>query len=299
MRDLAADPMGILLGTLEHATGRAGDAATAALNQPTVTDWVQAVVGAATLLTAIVAGLFAWRAAHWTKNQAIAAARQVDVALEGLEVAKNDAAEARALADDQRREATLAARRLAEDRVDVQMPTVLIRATPGTSDRWFLEERGDSYDDWRPVTEQLELNANDRLRVLRLSVTFHLENLSDRIARVVLLDAAWGEHTTGPDGVLLRPHAEATFDWSRTVTSMDLRDDATLAQLANTRPKLWVRDLGMNAYDVVDVVLNLYLARRDGSRVYVSPSNGWSESIGTPLPGRVYDRLNAAAAAGD
>ncbi len=105
---------------------------------------------------------------------------------------------------------------------------------------------------------------------------------------------------TSPYGVLLRPHAHDMIAWTRRVTSDQLRrDETTFAQLFNTRLKLRVYDLGWNAYDVVDVVLNLQLAERDGSRLLISPSYGWSESVGTPLPGRVYDRLNAAAAAGD
>jgi hypothetical protein len=99
--------------------------------------------------------------------------------------------------------------------------------------------------------------------------------------------------------VLLRPHEQAAFDWSRVVSSAELRDDKVREEFGYLRPKLWVRDLGMNAYDVVDVVLYMPAARRDGSRLYVSPSNGWTESIGTPLPGRVYDRLDAQTPAGD
>lgn len=305
MLELVYDPIGMLLWALQHATGPAGDAATAAVGQPTATDWIQTGVGFATLVIASIAARGAWRAAHWTKEaadwtkeQAIAAGQQVDIAREQLKVATNDAAAARALADDQRREAALATRRLAEDRIDAQMPTVLIRATPGGF-RPFLEERGESLDDWKIVTGELVLKDDDPVRVLRMTVTFHVENVSDRIARVVVHDAAGGEHAAGPDGLLVKPKDKATFGWSRRVTSVELRDERLRAQLANTRPKLWVRDLGENAYDVVAVLLNLPLGRLEGSRLHVSPSNGWRESVGTLLPRRVYDLLGDKPATGD
>ncbi len=299
MRALVDDPYGMLLQVLQHATGPApSPATTAAVGQSTMTDWIQTGVGIATLVTAIIATVGAWHAARWTKKQAKAAARQVGIAREQLRVAKNDAATARALADDQRRVAALAARRLAEERIDEQMPTVLIRATPG-GPRPFLEERGESLDDWKPVTDELVLNDDDPVRVLRITVTFRLENVSDRIARVVVDDAAGGEHTAGRDGLLVKPHAEATFGWSRRVTSVELRDERLRAQLANTRPNLWVRDLGENAYDVVAVILSLPLGRPEGSRLHVSPSNGWMESVGTLLPRRVYDRLGDKPATGE
>jgi hypothetical protein len=192
MWDLAVDHQGTLLRTLDYAAGSTGTA-----NQPMVTDWILAAVGVLTLVTAIVAGLGAWRAAHWTKQQAIASRQQVDIAGENLAVAKKDAEAARALADDQRRAASLATRRLAEDRVDAQMPTVLIRATPGTGSRRLLEQRVAGVDDWTAVEDELEFKDGDATRALRVSVTFHLENLSDRIARVVLFDSVHGESVAG------------------------------------------------------------------------------------------------------
>lgn len=259
-----------------------------------VTDWIQAVAGVLTLCTAIAAGIGAWRAAHWTKEQAQATANQVDVARQAVRVAEDDAAVARAQADDQRREAARAARRLAEDRIDQQMPTVLIRATPSTTRRPFLEDRLAS-NQWAAVDEEIAHRDVDALRVLRVNVGFQLQNLSDRIARVVVIDPAWGQYDLGPEGVLVLPHDVQTFAWWRVVTSSEARLPEVQSQLSNTRAKLRVYDLGRNAYDIVDVVLDVRLFKIDGSWLYVSPSNGWEQSIGTPLPGRVYDRLDAEA----
>lgn len=266
--------------------------------ESTVTDWIVAATGVLTLGAAVVAGIYAGRAAHWTKEQARSSAEEVEIASNALEVAKNDAEVARSLADDQRREAALAARRLAEDRVDSLMPTVLIRATPGTREAGFVQEwRYSGLDrEWRTLEEKLELTDEDRDAVVRLNVTFHLENLSERIARVVLVDGGGGEADIhSPEGVLLRPGAKESFSWSKAISANALRTQEEVDDVAIVRAKLWVRDLAMNAYDVVDLVLDLRVFARDGSRLRVSPaaSNAWRESVGTPMPERVYDRLDA------
>ncbi|WP_169165478.1 hypothetical protein [Cellulomonas taurus] len=269
--------------------------------ESTTTDWIVAVTGVLTLSAAVVAGFFAGRAAHWTKEQARSSADQVEIASKALDVAKNDAEVARSLADDQRREAALAARRLAEDRVDSLMPTVLIRATPGTPAADFVQEWhqiGSSHA-WRTVVEELVLTDEDRDVVVRLNVTFHLENLSERIARVVLVDGGGGEaDIDSSEGVLLRPGAQESFTWSKVISANALRTQEDVAQMAIVRAKLWVRDLAMNAYDLVDLVLDLRVFTRDGSRLRVSPSAPatWRQSVGTPMPERVYDRLDAGTA---
>lgn len=267
---------------------------------PTVTDWINAITGVLTLLAAAAAGLYARTAAHWTKKQAQASDAQVTIADRALAIARNDAEVARSLAEGQRREAALAARRLAEDRADSLMPTVLIRATPGTRTRSFVQDwrRTASGRVWEDVESERELTDADRDAVFRLSVTFHLENLSDRIARVAFTDAGRGEvDFVSSDGLLLRPHAQDTFTWTKAISANTLRTEEEVHEQAIVRAKLWVRDLGFNAYDVVDVVLDLRVFTRDGSRLRVTPKPllPWLESIGTPLPERVYDRLNAAA----
>jgi hypothetical protein len=55
-----------------------------------IPNWVVAVSSFLTLGAAIFAGVFAGRAAHWTKAQAEASQRQVDLAHEALTVAQQD-----------------------------------------------------------------------------------------------------------------------------------------------------------------------------------------------------------------
>jgi hypothetical protein len=264
---------------------------------PTVTDWIDATTGVLTLGAAVAAGVFARNAAHWTKQQAQSAQDQVDIANESLAVARSDAEVARALAEDQRREAEVASRRMAEDRVDAGMPTVLIRATPGAdrvglTQSWRHRANGRQ---WENVDHDEEITEADLDAVFRVTAKFDVENLSDRVARVVLIDPAGGEHDLGHEGMLVRPHARGSFTWRKVIPATLLRTEEDVHQQTTARPKLWVRDLGYNAYDVVDVVLDLRVFARDGSRLLVAPnpSSRWHESIGAPIPGRIYDRLDA------
>src|SRR5665647_3975497 len=85
--------------------------------EPSVTDWIAASTGVLTVGAAVVAGLYARRAAHWTKQQAEATADQVELARAALVVAEQDAKDAHALAAHQMAESDRTARRLAEARV--------------------------------------------------------------------------------------------------------------------------------------------------------------------------------------
>ncbi|WP_369371736.1 hypothetical protein AB1046_00020 [Promicromonospora sp. Populi] len=107
------------------ATSLQTEATAEALN-PTVTDWINAVSGALTFLAAVAAGLFAWRAAHWTKEQAKAADDQVTVAHAALALAQQEAQDARDEAAHQRSEARRATLRLEEARIDATMPTITV-----------------------------------------------------------------------------------------------------------------------------------------------------------------------------
>jgi len=277
--------------------------------EPSVTDWIAASTGVLTVGAAVVAGLYARRAAHWTKEQAQATAHQVELARAALVVAEQDAKDAHALAAHQMAESDRTARRLAEARVDAVMPTVLARATPGivgTDPGAFLEiarpsHPGQPYPMWEPVEGPLEVRDTDDQVAFRMNVTVHLRNVSAQIAQVAVVDPAGGEVSVrGGDAVLVLPGEEEEFTWSRTVSSAALRTEEEVNRpevwLMNVR--LWIRDLGMNAYDVVVFNGSLGFFSRDGSRLVVNPSPGyaWTANIGQPLPDRVYDRLNAAAA---
>lgn len=279
---------------------------TVSLVEPTVTDWIAVVVGALTLLAAVAAGFFAGRAAHWTKVQAEAADEQVGLARSALVVAQQEAKDARAEIARQREEAQIAARRLAEARVDASMPTVLARATPGINVSTFhdmleigrLDDASPGQWTWATVDNQLDLPDDEEV-LFRTNVTVHLKNVSTQIAQVAIIDPAQGEVSVrSGDSVLVPPHEEEIFTWSRVLRMAAFRTDkgVNLPEHSLMNMKLWVRDLGLNAYDVVLFNADLRFFVRDGSRLIVKtePPYPWQENVGQPLPDRVYDRLDAA-----
>lgn len=270
---------------------------------PTATDWVQAITGVLTLFAAVFAGLWARHAAQGTKRQADAAIEQVSVARAELELANAEAAAAREVVERQRLEAVRAERRQAEERIDALAPTVLARATPGIPagplTSTLLEvgrrEAASGRMTWSRVDQALEVLEDEDV-FFQLNVTIHLENVSDRMALVAVVDAAGGEVSL-PSGhdTLVRPGAEETFTWTRRLHQRQLRSDEGRAEAAVLRLRLWVRDLALNAYDVVLFNSDVNFFTVDGSRLRVSPTPGfpWVVSLGRQLPERVYDRLDA------
>ncbi|MCC2321552.1 hypothetical protein [Cellulomonas xiejunii] len=266
--------------------------------EPTVTDWIGAATGVLTFVAAAVAGYFAGRAAHWTKKQAEASTRQVQLTEGQLDVARQEADRARALGEEQRRDVTLAVRRAAEQRVDATMPTVLIRATPGAAKEAFIQELlplDAGRRRWGDLDEAQDVSDFQREgQVFRVHVTIHLENPSDYIARVALVDGAGGElHGLDADGVVVRPRAETTLTWTKTLPAHELGTPRAVHLLTgNVRLRWRVRDIALNAYDEVDLVLNLNNFLRDSFSLRVHPHPTWQESVGVLVPGRVYDRLD-------
>lgn len=272
--------------------------------EPTTPDWITAWTGLGTLLAAIAAGIFAWRAAVWTKAQAQAAQDQLKLDREALELARQDAENARALAEDQRQEARRTARFAAETRADAMMPTVLARATPGAKggrvlleiQRWSAENG--TFGERLPVSEPLVIEAGERA-LFRTNVTIHVTNHSQQIGHVAVVDPARGEvDVRSGDSVLLGPGETKDLVWWRYVGSDSLRtvEDIDRPEHWLMDVRLWVRDLGMTTYDVVVFNADLRFFTRDGSRLLVQPEPAfpWSENVGQPLPDRVYDRLDVA-----
>lgn len=269
---------------------------------PSITDWIGATSASLTLAVAVVVGVYSRRAARWTQAQARAAREQVDVANEALAVAREEARAAQAVADRRRLESEQATRRFLEAQVDAFMPVVVAQAAPGNP---FLEVgRTDSSRaqlEWHAVDGPLEL-TDDEVAVFRINAEIKFMNDSAQIAMIAIVDPGNGETDVGPGGeVLLRPGHEKTIRWSRTFSSYALRTDDAIALpeiwLMNLR--FWVRDLGMNAYDIQVFNAGLPFFSRDGSRLRVQHGQPfvWTGQVAMPLPGRVYDRLDAAVPA--
>lgn len=270
---------------------------------PNATDWIIAVVSSLTLIAAGVAGYYAKQAARWTRAQAESAEAQVDVATQSLEEAQSQTADARAMAEHQRQESARAHRRLLEARYDQSMPTVLVSASPGIADlgneRGLLEiNQPTSNQDWSVVAEPFEIAKGEGEGLaLRINLTIHLENLSSQIAQVAVVSQGTGEVSVkSGQAVLVRPGQKEHFTWTKFVSVPMLQSDGFIEneQHSILRMHLWVRDLSMSTYDIVEVLADLRFFERDGSRLVVraGPAFPFVESVGLPLPGRVYDRLD-------
>jgi len=231
---------------------------------------------------------------------------QVRTAEDALAVARSDAEVAKALADHQLDQSVRAARRAAEERVDALMPTVLARATPGLSTgehapflevAWPPQPTGKPYPDWQPVTGALEL-SDDQAATFRINATIYLTNHSKQVAQVDVIDP--GNATVSlPSGqsLVLRPKETRPIAWQRVLSIGALRSEEGVnrPEVCLFNPRLWIRDLGLNAYDEVVFSAGLPFFRRNGSRLIVTPAVTWTESIGQLMPDRAYDRLDAAA----
>lgn len=275
---------------------------------PTITDWIGALAGAATLIVVAVAGIYASRAAHWTKEQAQSARRQVEIADEGLAIARKEAQDAQAQAERQRGESARMTRRFEESRIDAGMPTVLAVAAPGRlgpDHTPFVEmlrriDNSTPNDDWRPVDVQLVLSGAETA-AFRINMSLMFTNASAQIAEVAIIDPDHGETDVLSGGrVVLRPHESRKINWWRIVAwgVLQTEESINLPEVGLFRLRLLVRDLGLNAYDIHQFNTDVRLFHRDGSMLIVNPAPPfpWTEDYATPLPGRVYDRLDASAA---
>lgn len=290
-------------------------------------DWIQAITSILTFLAAVAAGLYARRAAIYTKQQAGASDRQVQIAKDALAVTKGQAAAAEAHSEQQvelarenleiaRKEiqaAQVAAERQAEEaqasyrsyeesKLDAAIPVILATVKrPG----WFLEtkeiwEDGQWPPTWETFTRARYFEEGQNLAVvfrIRLNVT--LENVSDHIARVDIVDTAHGEvDVRGGVSIIVPPRQERTFTWTRTFTPVTLASEDEINDIKNWlfNLTLWVRDLGMNVRDTYKFNSDLRLFSRDGSRLLVraEPEHNWTENVAQPLQQRVYERLETS-----
>lgn len=255
-----------------------------------VPNWLMVLMAFLTLVAATFAGVFARRAAHWTKAQAESSDTQASIAHESLELAQT-------AAEEQRQETTRAYRRLSESRLDALAPSIYAAASPGAP---LLQVRravgtGGSWGDWEAVTDDFEVAENEQV-IFRTNVTVTLSNYSDQVARVDIIDPAGGETDVRSGEMIVVPPAQAkSISWTRNVTSIATQEDLDQPRNWLFNMELWVRDLGMNVRDVYRFNADLRFFSRDGSRLLVKPEPPfpWSENVAVPLPGRSYERLDA------
>lgn len=270
-----------------------------------IPNWVMAISSFLTLGAAIFAGFFAGRAAHWTKAQAEASDRQVDLAHETLKVAKQDSEVAKETGERQRAEAERSYRLLVQAQLDALAPVVLATATPinaGADESYLWSQRnigGVWESTWDCVSEQLTVHSDERLR-FRFTANLTFKNISDTVARINI------EGGVGPDdkfagypdssmpSLVVPPHEERILTWTRSWLSegLSLDDPVISGQQLLSRMRFLVRDQGLTVRDTYEFLVDLRFFSRDGSRLIVEPKQAvpWTESVATPIPGRVYER---------
>jgi hypothetical protein len=286
---------------------------------------IQAVTSILTVLAALAAGFYARRAAIYTKNQAQASHQQVEIAADALEVtraqaaaaedhgnhqielarqtlevAHHEAQAAQAAADRQVEESQAAFRRYEESRLDPLVPVVLATAryrdTLLDTQGW---DTGSGTLGWTPLRYENELGPHNRLDpqiVFRVELFVTLENVSDQIARVDIVDPVGGETDVRPGtSLIIPPGDKCDFRWTRTSTPVMLTTDEEINDPAKCSFNLtfWVRDLGMSVRDTYRFSGDLRLFQLDGSRLIVrpEPEHTWKQNVAQPLQQRVYERL--------
>ncbi|MBE1514290.1 hypothetical protein [Nesterenkonia halotolerans] len=270
-----------------------------------VPNWLMSVSTLLTLVVAGVAAFFAYKAAHWTKDQAEASRDQAKYALEALEVAQRDSELANATSERQRAEADRSYRLLVEAQLDSLAPVVLATARPsnfGPNGAYLWSHRyvgGIWESNWNPITDDLEVGGNEQLQ-FRYSAALRFRNVSDTVAHIEILGNSGGKFPDYPDftlpSVVVPPHEERFVNWSRYWLSDALRS-AEIPQdpwRDHLKMQFRVRDQGMNVRDTYEFLADLRFFSQDGSRLIVKPKQDrpWDESVATSIPGRVYERLD-------
>lgn len=275
-------------------------------------NWIIAVSSALTLIAAVGAGVYAARAAHWTKEQAKTGAEQVEISRRNLRLAEGEAltaqAEAERRAEESRRqleEAAAARRREEERRLDALIPSIFASALPGVtvdSNRIGIYFRRGT-DNWEQLTEPLEFTSEDRDLAFLQVLYIRLRNLGSVPARIDFTDTYGGELTfngelieSGTPLYVLPDNVPIDVSWSRRVSAMAFADTADHVRPEHVlfRPEFLVRDVGMNVGDTYRMSGVVADVRRDGSRLIAHPSaSGWSDRAAVPVE-RVYERLVAA-----
>lgn len=270
-----------------------------------VPNWIMAVSTLLTLGVAGVAAFFAYKAAHWTKDQAEASRDQAKYAREALDVAQRDSELATETSEHQRAEADRSYRLLVQAQLDALMPVVLATAEPGDPgpEGFYLWARrdggGSGGNAWAPVTETLEIPRGERYW-FRFTAELSFQNISGTVARINIVNNAGGkflDHTEGSmPSLVVPPYGERALTWTRFWPSDGLyRDGAPHdPETESLNMNFLVRDQGLNVRDTYEFLADLRFFSKDGSRLIVKSQQAfpWRESVASPLPGRGYERLD-------
>lgn len=270
-------------------------------------NWIIAITGVLTFITAVVAATYAAKAARRGREQVVEARKQTEEAHAQAEAGKSQAdlaeaslAQQTATASEQHQALLRSERRAVEARVDARMPTVIAEAHLPNNRLEVMGSDGGVDFEWRGYKAAMEYEASGITPNFRQHVDITIRNVSTVVARVDVVHPAGGEIEEVPSGTSLvfAPGESLVLHWHRVISGQALQQDGATDDprhwLFNLR--LWVRDLGMEAHDVYLFNANLRYFRRNGSRLMVTHQleNEWPGNVntGTPVEGRVYDRLD-------
>lgn len=254
-----------------------------------------------TLAAAVVAGVYAARAARATREQANAAAEDVGLARRALEIAEADAIAARS-------EAERATRWGEERRLDGLAPSMFMEAFPysGNATGAFFTERYLEGGAWAIVDEGATFDAEDARNLkFRQSLKIRLRNLSTVPARVDFVDPSNGHFYLngvllvggGPVWVTPDDDSGVWVEWFRTLPLRDLLEDGD-APVPGTlfQVEVWVRDAGMNVSDLYTFSGRITTVKREGFDISLLPvpPGDWLDRVAYPVR-REYTRLSADA----
>jgi hypothetical protein len=271
-------------------------------------NWVIAVSGVLTLVTAVVASIYAAKAARRGREQVDEARKQTaeahaqaDAAESQVRLAEASLAQQAETALAQHEALLRSERRAIEARIDARMPTVIAEAHLPDPRLEVMGSSGPADFEWHGLKGEMEYSSSVITPAFRQRVDVAVRNVSTVVARIDVFDAAGGEIDGVPSGtsLVLGPGQELELHWSRVVSGQALQQEGAVDDprhwLFNVR--LWVRDLGMDAYDAYLFNGDLRYFKRDGSRLIVSHQldHEWpgNVNVATPVDGRVYDRLDA------
>ena len=257
-------------------------------------NWIAAGATFLTFVVAIIAAFFAYRASRAAGSQAEAGRRQADAVEAQLAIAAEQASVLRQQLSDQAERELIARRQGIESRIDAIAPTVLVDAKILP-----LRRRVDSSQMWQTVSENLTLEPGDGPQLFEFNVEIRLRNVSGFVARVAVPDASKGEFAEIRSGqeLVLAPGETAVLAWRRRVNTTNLQTDEDLGREHNwlARPVFWVRDLGINVRDTLQLTLDLRYFERDGSRLLVTAEPRMPSALeaAEPAEPRQYERLDA------
>lgn len=278
-----------------------------------VPNWIAAGAAALALVIAGIAGKWAKSAAESAADQAAQTRSEVQIAEQQLQLAQRELTRAQV-------DAAETARVVAETRIDALAPEVYAWAQAGgrvyedpeglmAPPRPLLSYRRRSdgeWTEWLAVHQTIRIEGADLDNVqFRIVAWLNFQNVSDRVARIVIENPGWGSvEREAQEEFILLPGGVERGQKADTVWTLERSAAWVMGDGADHPPgeifldiTFAVRDLGSNSCDKFKFVGDLRFFERDGSRLIVEPKPSYPWLIRpAAFVGREYEALIRAAA---